>query len=56
MKLTTCVGAPIDVGKAREPTDVEVRKIHSAYCTALTKVFDDNKKRLGYAEANLEII
>ena len=54
--LTTCVGTPIPVAKGDSTDKVLVDTVHAQYLTALHKLFDANKQRLGYPDAVLEII
>lgn len=54
--VTMVFGAPINVGKIAEPSEEELNAAHAKYVAALSKLFDDHKKRLGYGDATLEII
>ena len=39
-----------------EPTDEQIDALHARYVEALRAVFEQNKARLGYADATLEIL
>ncbi|CAI4226350.1 unnamed protein product [Auanema sp. JU1783] len=41
--ITSVLGAPIRVEKNLNPTDAEVDALHSKYCSALIKLFEDHK-------------
>ena len=53
--LVAVVGEPIRVQAVEAPTQQQVDDLHRRYVEALQRVFDDNKERLGYAHARLEI-
>ena len=57
VKTTIVFGKPIEM-KCKEPgkpTDEEVQTKHREFVVALEKLFDDNKKALGYGDRTLEI-
>lgn len=43
-------------GASREVSDDELREAHEAYVDALTRLFNDNKARFGYANRELCIL
>lgn len=57
-KVTTVIGAPINVDKNSTPTEEEVDKIHDLFCTQLKELFETHKSK--YVEdcdkVQLEII
>ncbi len=56
--INTVVGPPIHVAKREAPSDEQIAQLHQTYCSALTKLFDENKVKY-YARdpnARLEII
>lgn len=54
--ITAVFGAPIEVERVEHPTDEQVNELMEKYVAALTKLYDDNKERLGYKDSTLEII
>jgi 1-acyl-sn-glycerol-3-phosphate acyltransferase len=55
VRLTLCVGAPIEVEHVAEPTSAQVDAVHAKYVAALREMFDRRKAELGYAEATLTV-
>ena len=41
--------------KNENPTQGDIDELHQAYITALTKLFDEEKERMGYGDRELEI-
>ena len=56
VKTTIVFGKPLKFAQIDEPTTEQLDKAHGAYIDALTKLFDSNKKRLGYGDRQLEIV
>lgn len=54
--VTAVFGAPIEVEHVERPTDEQVNEVMDRYIAGLTKLFDDNKERLGYKDSILEVI
>lgn len=55
---TVVLGAPVDIPKLKvkgKPSSKEVDHAHKLFCDALVKLFEDNKKRLGYGDRTLDI-
>uniref|UniRef100_A0A7I5E687 Acyltransferase n=1 Tax=Haemonchus contortus TaxID=6289 RepID=A0A7I5E687_HAECO len=48
--INTVIGAPIDVPKVLEPTDMEVDRVHRQYCDALIELFEQHKTRFGVSK------
>jgi len=55
-KITVCVGTPISTKKSAEPTQEEIEKVHAEFVEGVVKVFEENKKRVGYGERELVIV
>jgi len=53
--VTVTFGKAIDVKKNENPTQGDIDELHQAYITALTKLFDEEKERMGYGDRELEI-
>eukprot|EP00741_Cyanophora_paradoxa_P012647 tig00020614_g12218.t1 len=53
--ITFVIGAPLHVEKIEHPTDAQVNELHAKYVAALTKLFDENKARLGFGDRKLTI-
>ncbi|GMI52980.1 hypothetical protein ScalyP_jg11158 [Parmales sp. scaly parma] len=59
VKNTIVVGDPITFEKAIDPENVTAKELnhaHDMFVVALTKIFDDNKERLGYGDRDLLIV
>ena len=53
--VTMVFGAPIKLIHKQKPSQEEIDAAHATYCTALRKLFEDHKVKLGYKDAQLEI-
>lgn len=56
VELNQCVGTPISVARTDNPTEAQVEALHAKYKAGLREVFDANKARFGYAEAELKMV
>ena len=57
IKLIFLVGAPIKVGKNKNPSEEEIGSVHSEYCRQLKALFEAHKIKFGLPEtAQLEIV
>jgi 2-acylglycerol O-acyltransferase 2 len=54
--LTLVFGKPLKFAQKAEPTKEDIDSAHAAYCSALLKLFDGYKGKLGYNDAKLEIV
>ncbi|XP_067949032.1 2-acylglycerol O-acyltransferase 2-like [Watersipora subatra] len=45
--VTTVVGAPIEVKQTKEPTNEEIKELHSKYVAALCHLFEKHKRKYG---------
>jgi len=53
----TYIGEAIELPKITKPSSADVDRWHGVYCSALEKLFEDNKKAVGLpASAKLQII
>lgn len=49
-------GGDDTAGALRDVSDEELKEAHGAYVAALTRLFEDNKARFGYANRELLIL
>lgn len=54
--LTLCVGAPLRVQRAHEPTEAQVDALHAAYVRALRELFEARKAEAGHPHAQLRVV
>jgi len=50
------VGAPIEVVKTPNPTPEQINELHKKYIDTLIKLFEDNKKQLGYEHQKIILV
>lgn len=54
--MVQVVGKPIPSKKTVEPSQAEIDAHHAKYVKGLREVFDNNKARLGYPDAELVVV
>ena len=54
--MVQVVGKPILSKKTAEPSQAEIDALHAKYVKGLREVFDNNKARLGYPDAELVVV
>jgi 1-acyl-sn-glycerol-3-phosphate acyltransferase len=52
--VSVVVGEPIDVPQIPEPTEDQVKQLHTKYYDNLTALFEKHKAQCGYGNARLE--